>query len=76
VGPFIWNYLFENDMEGKDSIGVPENNTEGQGFNWYSCWPTIDTARHNSHLSNDGQQKQEYIAKIEQSNEHRQCAIK
>jgi hypothetical protein len=28
VEPFIWNYLVENDMEGKDSIGVPENNAE------------------------------------------------
>jgi hypothetical protein len=26
--PFIWNYLVENDMESKDSIGVPENNEE------------------------------------------------
>ena len=26
--PFIWNYLVENDTEGKDSIGVPENNAE------------------------------------------------
>jgi len=25
---FIWNYLVENDTEGKDSIGVPENNVE------------------------------------------------
>jgi hypothetical protein len=24
VEPFIWNYLVENDMESKDSIGVPE----------------------------------------------------
>jgi hypothetical protein len=28
VEPFIWNYLVENDMEGKESIGVPENNAE------------------------------------------------
>ncbi len=28
VGPFIWDYLVENDMESKDSIGVPENNEE------------------------------------------------
>ena len=28
VEPFIWNYLVENDMESKDSIGVPENNEE------------------------------------------------
>jgi hypothetical protein len=28
VEPFIWNYLVENDMEGKDSIGVPENSAE------------------------------------------------
>jgi hypothetical protein len=28
VEPFIWNYLVENDTEGKDSIGVPENNAE------------------------------------------------
>jgi hypothetical protein len=26
--PFIWNYLVVNDMEDKDSIGVPENNVE------------------------------------------------
>ena len=26
VEPCIWNYLVENDTEGKDSIGVPENN--------------------------------------------------
>ena len=26
--PFIWNFLVENDMEGKDSIGVPEYNAE------------------------------------------------
>jgi hypothetical protein len=28
VEAFIWNYLVENDMEDKDSIGVPENNVE------------------------------------------------
>ena len=28
VEPFIWNYLVENDMESKDSIGVPEKNAE------------------------------------------------
>jgi hypothetical protein len=28
VEPFIWNYLVENFMEGKDSFGVPENNAE------------------------------------------------
>jgi len=28
VEPFIWNYLVENYIEGKDSIGVPENNAE------------------------------------------------
>ena len=28
VEPFIWNYLVESDMEGNDSIGVPENNAE------------------------------------------------
>jgi hypothetical protein len=28
VEPCIWNYLVESDMEGNDSIGVPENNAE------------------------------------------------
>ncbi len=26
--PFVWNYLVENDKQGKDSIGDPENNAE------------------------------------------------
>ena len=28
VEPFIWDYLVENDMDSKDSIGVPENKNE------------------------------------------------
>ncbi len=40
----------------------------GQGFNWYSCRPTIDTT-----LVSKSRNKK---MNIQRSNEHRQCAIK
>jgi hypothetical protein len=41
VEPFIWNYLVENDMEGKDSIGVPENNAEDKNSNGILAGPQL-----------------------------------
>lgn len=47
----------------------------GQGLNWCSC-ATTSTPWRNIHLSNAGQQKQQQKAKIDGSNNERQCVIK
>ena len=55
--PCIWNYLVESDMEGNDSIGVPENNAEDKDSIGILAGPQLTPPGENSHLANDGQQK-------------------
>ena len=81
VEPFIWNYLVENDMESKDSIGDPENNEEdkdtigilaGPQLTPPGATPVISPMNKKSKI----EQSNEHRQCIEQNIEHRQCAIK